>query len=156
MAISERRCHLWTATRSAAWPRRSPCFATPLSKSKEKNLREIAEARQRLVDAIESISEGFALYGKDDRLVLSNSRYRELLYPGTDDISRPGTSFADIIRAAAASGLVSEADGRIDEWVAQRLAKHRNPTGPHVQRRDNDRSIQISEAWKKMGAISSA
>jgi signal transduction histidine kinase len=112
---------------------------------KEKNLREIAEARQRLVDAIESISEGFALYDKDDRLVLSNSRYRELLYPGMDDTSRPGTSFANIIRAAAERGLVSEAQGRIDEWVAQRLAQHRDPTGPRVQRRDKDRWIQISE-----------
>ncbi len=112
---------------------------------KEKNLREIAEARQRLVDAIESISEGFALYGKDDRLVLSNSRYRDLMHHGTDDISRPGTSFADVIRAAAERGLVSEAEGCIDEWVAQRLAQHRDPTGPHVQRRDKDRWIQISE-----------
>jgi adenylate cyclase len=112
---------------------------------KEKNLREIAEARQRLVDAIESISEGFALYDQDDRLVLSNSRYRELLYPGTDDISRPGTSFANIIRAAVERGLVSEAQGRIDEWIAQRLAQHRDPKGPHVQRRDKDRWIQISE-----------
>jgi len=112
---------------------------------KEKNLREIAEARQRLVDAIESISEGFALYDKDDRLVLSNSRYRELMHPSGEDISRPGTSFANILRAAAASGLVTEAEGRIDEWVAQRLAQHRDPTGPHVQRRDKDRWIQISE-----------
>lgn len=111
----------------------------------EKNLREIAVARQRLVDAIESISEGFALYDKDDRLVMSNSRYRELLHPGMDDISRPGTSFADIIRVAAERGLVSDAEGRIDEWVAQRLVQHRDPTGPHVQRRDKDRWIQISE-----------
>jgi adenylate cyclase len=112
---------------------------------KEKNLREIAEARQRLVDAIESISEGFALYDKDDRLVLSNSRYRELMHPAADDISRPGTSFAHVIRAAAESGLVREAEGRIDEWVAQRLAQHRDPRGPHVQRRGKDRWIQISE-----------
>ena len=48
----------------------------------EKNLREVSEARQRLVDAIESISEGFALYDAEDRLLLCNSRYREMLYPG--------------------------------------------------------------------------
>ena len=112
---------------------------------KEKNLREIAEARQRLVDAIESISEGFALYDKDDCLVLSNSRYRELLHPGSDDIPQPGTSFANIIRAAAESGLVCEADGRIDEWIPQRLAQHRDPRGPQLQRRGKDRWIQISE-----------
>ncbi len=51
----------------------------------EKNLRDVAEARQRLIDAIESISEGFALYDAEDRLLLCNSRYREILYPGMDD-----------------------------------------------------------------------
>jgi signal transduction histidine kinase/HAMP domain-containing protein len=110
----------------------------------EKNLREIAEARQRLVDAIESISEGFALYDRDDRLVMSNSRFREL-YPVTEDIFRPGMSFADIAREAAERGLIGEAKGRIDEWVAQRVARHSHPTGPHVQRRDQDHWIQISE-----------
>jgi signal transduction histidine kinase/HAMP domain-containing protein len=111
----------------------------------EKNLREIAEARQRLVDAIESISEGFALYDRDDRLVLSNSRYRDLMHPGGEDISRPGTPFAEVIRAAAESGLVSDAEGRIDEWIDQRLAQHCDPKGPHVQRRNKGRWIQISE-----------
>jgi signal transduction histidine kinase len=111
----------------------------------EKNLREIAEARQRLVDAVESISEGFALYDKNDRLVLSNSRYRELLHPGTKDKFPAGTPFAKIIQMAAEHGLVVEAEGRVDEWVAQRLAQHRDPTGPHVQRREKDRWIQISE-----------
>ncbi len=61
----------------------------------EKNLREVAEARQRLVDAIESISEGFALYDAEDRLVLCNSRYREILYPGIADAVVPGTPFRD-------------------------------------------------------------
>jgi signal transduction histidine kinase len=111
----------------------------------EKNLREIAEARQRLVDAVESISEGFALYDKNDRLVLSNSRYRELLHPGTKDKFPAGTPFAKIIQMAAEHGLVVEAEGRVDEWVAQRLAQHRDPTGPHVQRREKDRWVQISE-----------
>jgi len=111
----------------------------------EKNLREIAEARQHLLDAVESISEGFALYDKDDRLVLSNSRYRELLHPGKENTFPLGTPFAKIVRAAAERGLVSDAEGRVDEWVAQRLAQHRDPTGPHMQRREKGRWIQISE-----------
>ena len=70
----------------------------------EKNLREVAEARQRLVDAIESISEGFALYDAEDRLVLCNSRYREILYPRHSDRLSPGTHIRDIIRRAAERG----------------------------------------------------
>ena len=45
---------------------------------------ELASRRseQRFIDAIESISEGFSLYDADDRLVLCNSAYGKLLYPG--------------------------------------------------------------------------
>jgi class 3 adenylate cyclase/methyl-accepting chemotaxis protein len=112
---------------------------------KKTNLREINEARRRLTDAIESISEGFSLYDADDRLVVCNSTYRKLLYPGIEDIVTPGASFETIIRKAAERGLVSDAEGRIEEWVAERLARHRNPGEPHLQRRNDDRWILISE-----------
>ena len=46
----------------------------------ETNLRDIEEARRRLVDAIENSSEGFAFYDAQDLLVICNSRYRQLLY----------------------------------------------------------------------------
>ena len=39
---------------------------------------------------------------------------------------------------------VLDAEGRIDEWVAERLARHRNPSGPHIQRR-SELWIQINE-----------
>ncbi|WP_202334242.1 MULTISPECIES: adenylate/guanylate cyclase domain-containing protein [unclassified Mesorhizobium] len=111
----------------------------------EKNLRDVAEARQRLVDAIESISEGFALYDSDDRLILSNSRYREIMYPGIADIVMPGTPFEAIIRGAAERGLVADAKGREEDWIAARLLQHRNPGEPHVQQRGDGTWIMISE-----------
>jgi adenylate cyclase len=111
----------------------------------EKNLREIAKARQRLIDAIESINEGFALYDADDRLILCNSRYEELLYPGTDVPMTPGTSFETVIRRAAELGLIQEAKGRVDTWVAERLARHKIPITSEIQHRDGDRWIQVSE-----------
>ncbi|MEM7025716.1 MAG: response regulator, partial [Pseudomonadota bacterium] len=111
----------------------------------ESNLREVAEARRRLTDAIESISEGFSLYDANDRLVLCNSTYTKLLYPGLEDIVKPGIQFEDIVRQAAERNLVAEAEGRVDEWVAERMDRHRNPGRAHVQRRGNDRWIQVSE-----------
>jgi PAS domain S-box-containing protein len=112
---------------------------------KETNLREIREARNRLTDAIESISEGFSLYDADDRLVVCNTQYREFMYPGIASVLEPGTPFETIIRKAAELGLIADAEGRIDEWVAERLERHRNLSGPHVQHRGEDRWIQISE-----------
>ncbi|MQX32733.1 PAS-domain containing protein [Sinorhizobium meliloti] len=111
----------------------------------EKNLRAVAEARQRLIDAIESISEGFALYDNEDRLLVCNNRYREILYPGLDDAVVSGTNFEAIIRAAAERGLIEDAIGREQEWIAERLEAHRNPTGTLLQQRGPDRWIQISE-----------
>jgi signal transduction histidine kinase/CheY-like chemotaxis protein len=111
----------------------------------EQNLREIATARQRLIDAIESINEGFALYDADDRLVLCNSRYQDLLYPEIDVAMAPGTTFEKVIRRAAELGLIHEAKGRIDAWVAERLARHHNPVAADIQHRDGDRWIQVSE-----------
>ncbi len=111
----------------------------------EKNLRAVAEARQRLIDAIESISEGFALYDNEDRLLVCNNRYREILYPGLDDAVVSGTHFEAIIRAATERGLIEDAIGREQEWIAERLEAHRNPTGTLLQQRGPDRWIQISE-----------
>ena len=65
---------------------------TGLEHKVEERTTQLASARQRLIDAIESISEGFAFYDADDRLQLCNTRYRELLYAGTDIEIEPGTS----------------------------------------------------------------
>jgi adenylate cyclase len=111
----------------------------------EKNLREVAEARQRLIDAIESISEGFALYDSQDRLVLCNSRYREILYPGLADAIVPGTQFETIIRQAVQRGLVEDAKGHEEEWIAERLAAHRNPSLTLIQHRSQNHWIQVNE-----------
>jgi class 3 adenylate cyclase len=107
---------------------------------------EIAFRRseQRLTDAIESISEGFSLYDAEDQLIVCNSAYGELLYPGLG-APRPGTPYETLVRNAAEQGLVEEAKGRVGEWVAERLAKHRQPGEPHVQRRSDGHWLQINE-----------
>ena len=115
------------------------------------NLREIREARGRLTDAIESISEGFSLYDADDRLVLCNSRYRELLYPGLSDTITPGMSFETIVRQAVERGLIRSAEGQKEAWVTERVAQHRSPGRPLVQRRSDGTWIRINERQTEDG-----
>jgi adenylate cyclase len=107
---------------------------------------ELASRRseQRLTDAIESISEGFSLYDADDRLVICNSAYGKLLYPGMGTPA-PGTPYETLIRNAASLGLVDDAKGRVEEWIAERLARHGQPGEPHAQRRSDGRWIHINE-----------
>ena len=111
----------------------------------ERKEAEVAFRRseQRLTDAIESISEGFSLYDAEDRLIVCNSAYAEL-HPGLG-MSTPGTPFQTLVRNAAEQGLVEEAKGRVDEWVAERLAKRKQAGEPHVQRRADGRWVQVNE-----------
>ena len=111
----------------------------------DQGLREIGQARQRLVDAIESISEGFALYDRDDRLVLCNSRYRDLLYGGTDIEIKPGTSFEAIVRRAIERGLIRETGDDPERYVQERLARHQDPGPPTLQQWADGRWILIAE-----------
>ncbi len=108
------------------------------------------EVEQRLVEAIESISEGFALYDKNDRLVLFNNRYRDF-YPGLADRIKRGSKFEDIARATAERGLAAGTQGRVEAWLNQRLEQHRNPSGPHVQEQSDGRWIQINERKTENG-----
>jgi PAS domain S-box-containing protein len=114
---------------------------TPLRRAEQARLH----SERRLAEAIESISEGFVCYDGEDRLVICNSCYRNLLYPGLDIDLSAGTTFESIARRAAERGYVTDALGRVDQWVAERLHQHRNPGEPQVQRRDNGRWIMVSE-----------
>ncbi len=119
--------------------------------------REQAERSEaRLVEALDNISEGFALYDAEDRLLVCNRRYRAGLHvveesPGGVGLIRSGTTFEEIVLATAASGLILDAVGRQEEWVAQRMALHRQPGEPIVQHRGDGRWIRVSE-YKTKGA----
>lgn len=106
---------------------------------------EIGTARQRLVDAVESTSEGFALFDEQDRLILSNTRYRDLFSADRATDLEPGTLFATILRNAVDNGLITPEGQTVDAWIDQRLARHRNPGAPFVQRRPDGRWVQASE-----------
>ena len=116
------------------------------------NLQEISEARTRLIDAIETISEGFSLYDAEDKLILCNSRYREL-FASHADLMVPGTSFETILRTAVERGLIKDAEGRRDAWIEERIARHHAVHETHVQRRSDGRWIQVSERKTTNGGV---
>jgi class 3 adenylate cyclase len=117
----------------------------------ESNLREITLARQRLGDAIEAISEGFSLYDQQDRLVVSNARYGEILQVGDGAIMQPGQDFRDILRAAIDRGFIADAKEDAERWLAARLERHRNPGPAHVQRHSDGRWVRVSERRTRDG-----
>lgn len=118
---------------------------------KDANLEMAPSGRaEPLALAIASISEGFAVFDADDRLVLCNDRYKEH-YPGLADIFEPGVAFERIVRTAAARGIIDDSGERQEQWVRERLDRHRNPSAPILQRQADGRWIQINETKTSAG-----
>ena len=120
--------------------------------TERKNLTEIAEARARLTDAIETISEGFALYDADDKLVIFNSKYKNN-FATHADIIRVGASFETIARTSAEREKAVDGGASLEAWLAERIAQHKAPSSTHIQHRSDGRWIQVSERRTTDGGV---
>ena len=111
------------------------------------HLKAAAESERtshaRMVDAIESISHGISLYDAQDRLVVSNRRYRDVFYPGI--VVATGTPFERIMQRAAKKGLVPIPEGHLDAWVKEQVTQHQTPGDAYLQQWSDGRWIQITE-----------
>jgi signal transduction histidine kinase/CheY-like chemotaxis protein/PAS domain-containing protein len=116
-----------------------------LTRAKE----EEAQAKKRLASAIEAINQGIVLCDSQDRIVVTNQRYREL-WGGLP--AEPGTPFAAVVRGAAARGIVTCPQGSRD-WEAFRLDRHRNPGEPFVIEFRDGTWLQVSERRVSDGGI---
>jgi signal transduction histidine kinase/integral membrane sensor domain MASE1 len=112
----------------------------------------LTETRNQLINSIEALSDGFALYDAQDRLVLCNSKYKEV-YAISADLFVPGTPFETIVREGARRGQYVGAIGRIDDFVAKRMAAHRNPTGVIEQQLADGRWLRVAERRTPDGQI---
>jgi signal transduction histidine kinase/DNA-binding response OmpR family regulator len=74
------------------------------------------DAAARLADAVEMLEAGLAVWDAEDRLVLCNRRYRELL-PLCAPALVPGAAYADVLRRGAQAGQFA-ADAA--EWLVRR------------------------------------
>lgn len=106
----------------------------------------------QLLPAVEQISEGVALFDLDDRLVFYNQSWWKM-NDAAYRTTKIGTTFEEHIRALANLGGIPEALGRIDEWVADRVARHQNPTGLFEMPRENERWQQVNEQRLADGSI---
>ncbi len=115
--------------------------------------REAAQgARRQLEDAIDALPDGFALYDRDDRLVLCNERYRTL-YRESAPALQPGARFEDVLRYGLAHGQYPQAAGREEAWLAERLRAHREPGPPLLQELPGNRWLRIDERRTRDGGI---
>jgi signal transduction histidine kinase len=104
----------------------------------------VGRSERNLTEVVEAIQEGFALFDQDDRLVLSNTRYREI-FPDVTDLIAPGVRFEELIRAAAERGQNVEALEEKEQWIATRLEAHRSPEGSFQHQFTDGRWVRVTE-----------
>ena len=97
-------------------------------------------SRSRMIQAIDSMSDGFCMLDMDQRLVLCNDRFREF-FPGLDP--EPGTPLEAVLRHTAERGLLADTGGNVERWVADRVAATRRSGGEVLQLADG-RWLQVS------------
>ncbi|MDA0704664.1 MAG: PAS-domain containing protein [Proteobacteria bacterium] len=104
----------------------------------------LSQTQDRLIEAIESVAEGFALFDENDRLVLSNEPYRRM-FGAARELMEKGATFEEIVRRSVEDGHIADAAGKPDQWIAERVRAHRNPTGPFEQALSDGRVIRVTE-----------
>ncbi len=112
--------------------------------------KRASHAQEKLVEAIESIQEAFSLYDAEDRLVLCNSRYREI-YGISAPAIKEGATFEEIIRYGAERGQYRIPGGDVEGWVQRRLKEHAVPGQPIEQELADGRWLLITERRTKDG-----
>ena len=105
-----------------------------------------------LLDAIESIPEGFVIYDADDRFVMCNEAYR-YLYAENAQAFVPGARYEDIMRTALALGRYPEAAGREEEWLAEWMRMHRESEASTESQLKDGRWVLVSERRMPNGGI---
>ncbi len=111
---------------------------------------DLSRTKSQLEDAIESISEAFVLFDADERLVICNSKYKQL-NQAASDIIEPGARFEDIVRCAVSDDHHPSSKGRTEEWVEERLIQFREARGAREHKYADGRSFYYSERKTKDG-----
>jgi len=112
--------------------------------------KEQETLKKHLFTAIESMSEGFALFDDQDKLLIHNSVFSQM-YSKHKHAIKNGETLENILRAGIKAGSFPQAKGNEEEWIAERLHIHQNPQGPIEQELDDGRWLLISERKTKDG-----
>jgi diguanylate cyclase (GGDEF)-like protein/PAS domain S-box-containing protein len=109
------------------------------------NLDALRAARDRLVQPTEAMSEGFALWDADDRLVLYNSRLRQLFGAQGERVVL-GARFEDLSRIVYRHLLaLDDAPPKPGDWLAQYLAHRLAARGPWEMQFRDGRWLAVNE-----------
>lgn len=101
-------------------------------------------AETQLFEAMEALDDGFALFDKEDRLIVCNERYKQM-YSASADAMIHGRKFEEIIRYGLRKGQYKDAQGQEEAWLKKRLELHRRADRPMEQRLNSGQWLRVVE-----------
>jgi len=105
-----------------------------------------------LLEALNAMADGFALYDADDRLLASNRRFREFFGQAADKIVH-GVPFAELVRHKWAGGLFGSSLESGEDFIRWRIAVHLQPGESHTLHLTDGRWLQLNERRTSDGGI---
>lgn len=100
---------------------------------------------RQLTASLECVSDGIALFDAEERLVLSNAKFREI-FDGTAELMVPGVRFEELLRQSIARGENLDALGKDpEEYVQSRLLRFRYPAEPFEFRLSDGRWVLVRD-----------
>ena len=106
--------------------------------------RQASIAHAQLRTALDVIPEGVVFYDAEDRFVLWNEQYRQIL-DQNGVMPAEGMRYEDFLRARLGHLRHRDAKGREEEWLAERLKEHSQPTGRREYQLTDGRWIRLEE-----------
>jgi diguanylate cyclase (GGDEF)-like protein/PAS domain S-box-containing protein len=143
------------APRPANARRHSPGEATEIARTRAEAEAAIADARkshERLREAIELLPQGIVFLDAEGRYILWNKQYAEI-YSRSADLFARGARLEDTLRIGVARGDYPEAEGREEEWIAERLTRMHQPGERHEQKLADGRIVLIEERLTGDGGV---
>ena len=123
---------------------------------RERDAAALQRAQQMVTSAVESLSDGFALFGADGCVSLCNRRFAELMEAGKPMEDMIGVHIGDMVRYRLRHGQVIPPEYLGDEpaWIAARLRHHHEANGVPTQYQLSDgRWIQTTRRRTPDGGV---
>jgi PAS domain S-box-containing protein len=112
---------------------------------------EAAAARDLLTDAIESIPDGFIVFDSDDKFVLCNEQYKDIL-PKLAAVLKPGITYEKFREETTKRKQFADDDTAANR--ASTIAEHNNPTGQAILRlTDTGVWVQCKDRRTRAGGV---
>lgn len=108
------------------------------------------QARELLSDALDSISEGFAVWDANDRLVMCNARYRDF-HANLDGDLTPGVQFEECMRKALERGVYPIAERDLEAELERWRERRRSSPSQFEQQLSDGRWLEVNERRTRSG-----